>query len=414
MRVGIVGAGLSGLTLAWLLEGVCETTVLEAGERAGGAMRSVHVSVADRDATVDLGAQDISGDLFPLHRALLRATGLDRHVVGSPASLTVRRAGEAVPLLVSPHTPESRLPRRTVLGPAWDGIGLFLDRARAMDAADESWETPLADLVEPLPVSEAIKRDVLYARSAFLFCCGVEQARELSARAAIAFYANKDGEPGWQHLATGLESLAWALAAQSPSATIRTGAGVREVRRSGAGFEVLDTAGERRWFDELVLAVPPWAALPILGPLAGTGELRDTLRAFEYVNATYALHLDPAYLPPDRRHWSTSTFEVHDGWSESTDWFGPSHGVDVFKSQITHRRPPPGQVIAQARYRHLLITPAAVRARRHLARLSGHGGLHFAGHHTNWVSSQESAVRSAVEAARRIAPRSARLSGLTA
>ncbi|MEV4091790.1 FAD-dependent oxidoreductase [Streptosporangium saharense] len=413
MRVGIVGAGLSGLTLAWLLDGSCETVVLESRDRVGGTMRSVRIRADGGEATLDLGAQDISPDLFPTHRRLLELLGYgDERFVDLPASLTVLKAGRREPLLVSPHTPEPTWPRDERLGPAWRAVGTFLERATEWDRQDVGWERPLADLVEPLPVSEEIKRDVLYARPAFLFCCGLEQAMTLSARAAVAFYVSASGEPRWQQLLPGLESTAWALAANAPTARIRTAAGVRQVRRVDGRYELLDTAGERHVVDELVLAVPPWEAARLLGPLAGTHEVRDVLARFEPVDTTYALHLDPAYLPENRAHWSTSTFHVHDGWSESTDWFGPSRGVEVFKSQLTHRDRLPDQVVLREDYRHLLITPAAVRAQRRLDALQGRGGLHLAGQYTTWVSSQESAVRSAVAVARRLAPRSARLAAL--
>ncbi|MEV0618789.1 FAD-dependent oxidoreductase [Nonomuraea sp. NPDC050404] len=413
MRVGIVGAGLSGLTLAWLLASRCRTVVLESLDRIGGTMRSVHVRTGEGQTTLDLGAQDISPDLFPAHRRLLSLLGFtDGQFVDCPASLTVLKAGLKEPLLVSPHTPEPAWRRAERLGPAWHALNLYLQRAAEWDKEDVSWERPLADLVEPLPVSPQIKHDVLYARPAFLFCCGIERAMTLSARAAAAFYVSAAGEPSWQQLVTGLESVAWALAARTPAATIKTAAGVRQIRRSDGRYELLDTTGERHIVDELVLAVPPWEAAKLLHPLAGTREVRDVLAAFEPVDTTYALHLDPAYLPECREQWSTSTFEVHDGWSESTDWFGPGRGVEVFKSQLTHRDRLPQQMVLREDYRHLLITPAAVRAQRRLAALQGREGLHFAGQYTTWVSSQESAVRSAVEVARRLAPRSGRLTDL--
>lgn len=414
MRVGIVGAGLSGLSLAWLLADSCDVLVLEAADRVGGAMRSVRVSVGEAEATLDLGAQDISPDLFPLHRRLLTLLGFTRdQFVDLPASLTVLKAGHDEPLLVSPHGPEpAAWPRQLRTGAGWQALELLLQRAAEWEKEDASWERPLSDLVEPLPVSPQIKHDLLYARSAFLFCCGIEQAMNLSARAALAFYVSAAGEPSWQQLSTGLESVAWALAAQSPAATIRTAAGVRHLRRTAEGYELLDASGGRHVVDEVVLAVPPWEAAKILEPLAGTAELRETLAAFEPVDTVYALHLDPAYLPGDRRHWSTSTYEVHDGWSESSDWFGPARGVDVFKSQLTHRDRLPRQVLAQAGFRHFVITPAVVRAQRRLAELQGQQNLSFAGQYTTWVSSQESAVRSAVEVARRLAPGRGRLSRL--
>ncbi|MFC9970984.1 FAD-dependent oxidoreductase [Spirillospora sp. NPDC127200] len=415
MRIGIVGGGIAGLTAAWLLGEEHESLLLEARTRIGGNARSFPVRLGGESVAVELGSQDISADMFPRHRRLLSLLGYtDADLRRIPASLSLTPSGRTAPSLVTPAGEGATLPSATRLGPEWDATNLFLERASQWHQDDVDWCAPLADLVEPLPVDEAIKRDVLYARPASLFCCDLDEAKELSARAAIAFYVGDSADPRWEQLAPGLESLAWALAADSPRLRVRTGAALRQVRRAGERYELADSAGESHLVDQVVFAVPPPVALDLVEPLAGTAELGAVLSSFEYAGTTYALHLDPVYMPADKRYWATSNLSVHDNWCESCDWYGPVHGVDVFKSQIAHREVLPDKLLCRADFQHLRITPGAVRAQRRLAGLQGQGGLHFAGNHTHWVASQESAVTSAIEVVGRIAPdapRPARLTG---
>ncbi|MFI6520450.1 FAD-dependent oxidoreductase [Spirillospora sp. NPDC050679] len=414
MRVGIVGGGIAGLTAAWLLGEEHECLLLEARSRVGGNARSFPVRLGGESVAVELGSQDISADMFPRHRRLLSLLGYtDADLRRIPASLSMTPSGRTVPSLVTPAGEGAALPSATRLGPEWDATNLFLERAAQWHQDDVDWCAPLAELVEPLPVDEAIKRDVLYARPASLFCCDLDEAKELSARAAIAFYVGDSADPQWEQLAPGLESLAWALAADSPRLRVRTGAALRQVRRAGERYELTDSTGESHLVDQVVFAVPPPVALDLVKPLAGTAELGAVLSSFKYADTTYALHLDPVYMPADKRYWATSNLSVHDGWCESCDWYGPVHGVDVFKSQIAHRQVLPDKLLCRADFQHLRITPDAVRAQRRLAGLQGQGGLHFAGNHTNWVASQESAVTSAVEVVGRIAPDAPRLARLT-
>ncbi|GAA2612893.1 FAD-dependent oxidoreductase [Actinomadura fulvescens] len=403
MRVGIVGGGIAGLTTAWLLGDRHECVLLEGRTRIGGNARSYPVRLNDHSVSLELGSQDISAGLFPRHRRLLSLLGYtDEHLRQIPASLSVVREADAAPFLVTPADGQSAHPRTTRLGSAWDGLNLFLARASEWEERDVDWCVPLAELVEPLPVPEPIKRDLLYARPASLFCCSIEMAKQLSARAAIGFYAGMAESAHWQQLTLGLEGLAWALAADTPRLRVKTGALVEEVRRDGERYELRDSAGESHLVDQLVIAVPAPAAIPLLKSLAGTGELRAVLGSFQYVDTTYALHLDPLYMPADSDQWATTNLTVRDGWCESCDWFGPIHGVDVFKSQITHRDELPRRLLARADFQHLYITPDAVRAQRKLAALQGQESLYFAGNHTNWVASQESAVVSAIEVVQRM------------
>ncbi|WP_018656861.1 FAD-dependent oxidoreductase [Actinomadura flavalba] len=414
MRVGIAGGGIAGLTVAWLLGEEHECVLLEARSRVGGSARSFPVRLGGETVAVELGSQDISAEMFPRHRRLLSLLGYTAADVRRiPASLSLTRDGERVPSLVTPAGEGADRPSATRLGPAWDAVNLFLDRAAEWHDRDVDWCVPLAELVEPLPVSDALKRDVLYARPASLFCCDLEEAKELSARAAIAFYVGESADPPWEQLAPGLESLAWALAADTPRLRVRTGAALERVRRTEGRYELTDSTGVSHLVDEVVFAVPPPVARDLVAPLAGTAALCEVLGSFAYVDTAYALHLDPAYMPADERHWATTNLSVHDGWCESCDWYGPVHGVDVFKSQIAHREVLPDQVLCRADFRHLMITPGAVRAQRRLAGLQGRGGLHFAGNHTNWVASQESAVTSAIDVAGRIAPDAPRMTRLT-
>ncbi|MEV4252167.1 FAD-dependent oxidoreductase [Spirillospora sp. NPDC049652] len=415
MRVGIAGAGIAGLAVAWLLGEEAETVILESRDEIGGNARSVPVRLNGRQVSIELGAQDISAEGFPLHRRLLALLDYrDEDIRPIPASLSVRRFGTATPLLVTPADGRSRYPMRTVEGKAWEVLGLFLKRAVDWYERDVDWCVPFQELVDPLPVPEKLKTDLLYARPASLFCCGIEQVKEISARAAIHFYVAGGGEAQWQQLVPGLEGLAWALAAGAPRAKVKTGTALEEIRRHDDGFELLDAAGERHLVDRLVLAVPPPSALRLLAPLAGADELHSCLSRFRTTPAPYALHLDPLYMPDDRAHWATSNLVVDGDRCESCDWLEPVHGIPVFKSQIIQRDRLPERMLCRADFEHLLVTPDMIQARRRLEAAQGIGGLYFAGNHTNGVASQESALVSAMDVVRRITPRGPRLQSLHA
>src|SRR5690349_12331041 len=108
--VGIVGAGMAGISLAWLLDGACDVVVLEARDAIGGNVQTVDVDLDGHRFAVDLGAQFFHPGPYPVYTALLRhlglydpdSTGTAAHSHAFPASITLTAAAESTPRFVSP------------------------------------------------------------------------------------------------------------------------------------------------------------------------------------------------------------------------------------------------------------------------------------------------------------------------
>ena len=116
----------------------------------------------------------------------------------------------------------------------------------------------------------------------------------------------------------------------------------------------------------------------------------------------------------DRANWTAYNAGVDGRECEGSAWLGalheplPSGGtVDVFKSWATRRRADPGRILLERRFKHPLITPRAdPRPPARLRRLQGRHGLYFSGQYTTGTDLQESAVYSAMQVARALAPAS--------
>ena len=75
----------------------------------------------------------------------------------------------------------------------------------------------------------------------------------------------------------------------------------------------------------------------------------------------------------------------------------------LWKSWVTHRSELPLAVLHESTYRHLLPTPATIRAQSALRATQGQGGVWFAGGYTQPYDSQETALLSALDVADAIA-----------
>jgi uncharacterized protein len=415
--VGIVGGGMAGVSLAWMLDGVHDVVLFEARDTPGGNVRSVELELEGVPFVVDVGAQYFHPEAYPLYTALLRYLGL--HQPGStagvtrpfPASFTLTSGLQSPPLFVSPALPERWWP----LAVSWNSAGLaafgvgFL-AARIREELDQPWDITLEQWLPTLGLSRAQWEGMLLPWAASLFSGSVEQARGMSARAAMIFAAkalppNPLDPIAYYVLTTGMIEVLSRMLARCSTVTVLTGARVLGVSRHPTGRFVLRTSrGHAVHVDELVFASsgPPTAQLVV--NLPGTEPQQAALNGMEFHDARLALHTDPMYAPRDPILWSFLNSDRRGDFCEASMWLAsvvdspPATAARLWKSWITHRARP-RQVLHEATFTHLLPSPSTLRAQESLNALQGQDGLWFAGGYLHPYDSQETALVSALRVA---------------
>jgi len=85
MKIAIVGAGVSGLTIAHLLHADHELTVFEAGDYAGGHTNTIRVDTADQTQFLDTGFIVFNDRNYPNFERLMRRLGTAAVSSSTPA-----------------------------------------------------------------------------------------------------------------------------------------------------------------------------------------------------------------------------------------------------------------------------------------------------------------------------------------
>jgi predicted NAD/FAD-binding protein len=163
----------------------------------------------------------------------------------------------------------------------------------------------------------------------------------------------------------------------------------------------------------VILATNARQALRLTDSIAELDAVRRQLGRFEYFDTTIAIHGDRRLMPRSEAAWSVVNARW-DGRHSALSVWDPALGLPVFKSWVTFDERMPDPLYAVAHYEHGMITPDYFDAQRRLRELQGQHGLWLAGLYTHDVDSHESAIRSAVAVAQRLAPDSPRLKRLLA
>jgi predicted NAD/FAD-binding protein len=399
--------------------------LFEARGRIGGHCDSRSVEHQGHRVTVDLGAQFFHPDTHPIYVTLLEGLGLydPEHPDGdetleSPGGLCVFPMGGGPPVLTSAN-PLATLPR------ALD-FATFTQLARQAVLTGLRWETGVGAWLRSLPLDQASKDEVLAPWITATIGSSREEAMRSSARAilqtfALAFPADLARPATTFTSRVGLQGNLQRLLDHSAEVEVHLRAPVRALERKRGRWFVRTPHGRHGPFRHVVLNAPPRIGHKLLRPLPAFAEAGALLGDYRYFDSRLVIHADPAYVHADRANWAAYNAGVDGRECEGSAWLGALHEplptggtVDLFKSWATRRGSDPAEILLERRFEHPLIGRGSLRAARRLRRLQGRGGLHFSGQYTTGMDLQESAVYSAMQVARALAPRSATLAALDA
>ncbi len=407
--VAVVGAGVAGLTAAYLLQDAFDVTLYEAEDRLGGHAHTHHVVTRDAGTIpVDSGFIVYNDATYPLFRRLLGELGVPTQA--SEMSMSIRCDGCGLEYAGGRGLGGVLARPRSVVRPPFVKmlveIKRFYGRAKATIAQGDDRLT-LGDFLIEGRFSPYFVRHFIVPVVSSVWSAGTATALEYPARYLFVFLDNHGmlsvaGSPQWRTITGGSRVYVERLAKELHA--VQTATPVRSVTRSAGRVEIHDEGDDVTTFDRVVVATHADEALRLLA--YPTTRERAVLSAFRYSkNETY-LHADESVLPQASRARSSWNYLLprcdadSDGVLVSYDMnrlqslpTGSPHLVTLNATA----RIDPALVIDRMMYEHPMYTLASVAAQRHLPALND-GTIAFAGAYHGW-GFHEDGCRSGVVAA---------------
>jgi predicted NAD/FAD-binding protein len=412
MKVAVIGAGGAGLTTAWLLDGSHTVTLYEKEDRLGGHAHTITIDVHGKEVGIDGGFEFFSDRMFPGYMRLLNL--LKVPLTPFPMLVTMFNTQNGAGYLMPPFHgwqvfPAGFAPRKiadllrftSILRAARSIIetsdvtitaGQFLDRLNIPEDFRDRFMYPY------LQAGWGVSRDDIKTFAAY----DILKYSVLNTPATVI-------PNGWKEIEGGTQTYVKAVAESFRNIQVKLGAGVTAIERVETGFRVIDTLGQANVYDHIVLATNANQAAEALTPLAGTEEMRNVLNRIRYFETTIAVHGDTRLMPPLRKHWSTVNIRYDGQFSQLTMWKRWKSEVPVFKSWVTYDKMLPEPLYAVAKYLHPRVDLNYFSAQKQLQSFQGKDNIWLAGMYMVDVDCHESAVLSAINVVRRLAPQSERL-----
>ena len=408
--VAVIGAGVSGLTAAYLLQRTHHVTLFEADDRVGGHAHTHDVPLRNGvSAAVDSGFIVLNDRTYPLLRRLFAELDVRTRPTEMSMSISCDECG--LNYVGGRKAPGIFAQRRRLLDPRFWRMLLSIRRFQkaAMALLDEEPDSTLTygEFLDRHAFDSHFVTHYALPIVSCVWSMGHQEALAYPAAYLFAFLHHHGflvlgDAPTWHTVVGGSRSYVGAVTERLD--VVRTRTRVTAVSRKPDEVELDDEHGAHHAFDKVVIATHADDAVRLLTD-ADERE-QQLLGAFGYSTNVAWLHRDESVLPAKRSGRASWNYRL-EGCGTMTDhslvsyWMNRLQGHPESDPLVVTLNPDdtdqPEHVVATMTYLHPTYTAASVAAQRELGSLNT-DRVAFAGAYHGW-GFHEDGCRSGVAAA---------------
>jgi uncharacterized protein len=414
MRIAIVGAGVSGLVAAHVLQRHHDVTLFEANRRAGGHTHTVRVETDGGAWDVDTGFIVHNDRNYPSFQRLLGQLG----VATQRSDMSFGVSDAAGSFEYNGASPNGLYAQRRHLVTPWfqrmiADLVRFNREARTL-LAGPSPGPSLRAWLEERRYSRAFVERLIVPQAAAVWSADPRQLWSFPARFLVEFFDNHGmlgfhDRPQWRTVAGGSRRYVEAIVRGLGERRVRLATPIRAIARHAEHVELSPLRGEPERFDHVVIATHSDQALRMLAD--GSNREHELLGAFPYQRNDVTLHTDRGLLPRRRRAWASWNYHLLDGEPGRptvTYLMNRLQRLDADRELlVTLNRDAdvrPEHVLERFRYDHPVFTAAGVAAQRRRHELDAVPRTSYCGAYWGW-GFHEDGVVSALRACERLGGR---------
>lgn len=409
-RIAVIGAGVSGLTAAWLLAEKHEVQIFEAGDYAGGHTNTEQVEAGGRSWPVNTGFIVFNDWTYPNFIRLMDRLDVASEVSDMSFSVDcgtsgLQYNGTSLNTLFAQRRNLINLPFLKMVRE----ILRFNKESRAdLKNGSISNEETLGQYLNRNGYSRYFRNYYIVPMGAAIWSAPEIVLEQFPIRFFLQFFNNHgmlsvDDRPTWRVISGGSAQYVTKMMERLGEST-HLNSPVERVVRDEDGVTV-SVQGQEHRFDQVIFGCHSDQALAMLAD--PTDKELDILGAIGFQNNDVVLHTDSSVLPDNRRAWAAWNYFIP---THSTEPVSVSYNMNILQNFndapetfcVTLNRShdiAPDKVIKRFEYAHPVFTLDAVAAQERYAEIGNRNRTHFCGAY--WFNGfHEDGVRSALRVTR--------------
>lgn len=314
MKIAVVGAGISGLTAAYVLSPKHEVTVFEANDRLGGHTATKDIHYKGREYAIDTGFIVFNDWTYPNFQKLLAQLNVGSKPTDMGFSVSCDKTG----LEYSGTNLNTMFAQRKNIFSVkhWRMIRDILrfnkEALLDVDSGEDYLKMTLGEYLEEKKYSEIFTNKYLIPMGAAIWSASTNVMKSFSLQFFVHFFRNHgllsvSDRPQWRVVEGGSRAYIDPLIQRFKN-NIRLDSAINTIKREVDGVAIETIHGHSEYFDQVIIAAHSDQALAMLTD--ASPEETEILSAIPYQRNEVVLHTDISLLPEKRSTWSSWNYRI--------------------------------------------------------------------------------------------------------
>jgi predicted NAD/FAD-binding protein len=388
MKIAVIGSGISGLAISYLLNKKHNITLFEKNDYVGGHARTVEINDNGKIISVDTGFIVFNKRNYPLLTSLFKY--LDIKVIKSAMSFGVSIDQGEIEYGTSTISSFFSQKKNLISFSFWKMIyDIFRFNSKAKITVEQNASINMEQLLEILKLSSWFKKYYLLPMGGSIWSTSVKEMLNFPAITFINFFENHgllsiSNQPQWYTVEGGSKEYVKKFS-QSFTEQIKQNAQIEKVVRRDNCIEIYHKNKIVDKFDHVIFATHSDTSLKLLE--SPTKLEQEILGNINYQKNLMVLHSDVNFMPRIKNAWSSWVYLSNSNNSEKkvslSYWMNNLQRLDTSTPIIVTLNPaikPNERLIYDVyEFEHPVFNQKAIDAQKNIFKIQGENRIWYCG-----------------------------------